>query len=208
MVEAFSRKARGAKLVVLGKFDEGNAYHAAVRAAASDEVLFPGAIYDKAPCRRCVSMRAPIATATPSAAPIRRWSSRCGAATPCWRTATASTRGPRAPEQFFFSDTDECERMIERILTDDIAVARAGRMARLRAAADFIWTDILSAYERELAALGGYRLEPPKPEPAESLPSGAAGLTMRALTRRASSRGCGALAMPAFVARAAARRFG
>ena len=73
-------------------------------------------------------------------------------------------------EQFFFADTDECERMIERILTDDIAVARAGRMARLRAAADFVWTDILSAYERELAALGGYRLEPPKSEPAP-LPS-------------------------------------
>ena len=74
-------------------------------------------------------------------------------------------------EQFFFADADECERMIERILTDDIAVARAGRMARLRAAADFVWTDILSSYERELAALGGYQLNLPKAEPVAPLPS-------------------------------------
>jgi hypothetical protein len=67
-------------------------------------------------------------------------------------------------EQFFFSDTDECERLIERILVDDIAVARAGRMARLRAALDFSWSDILHTYERELAALGGYELEPQETE--------------------------------------------
>jgi len=63
-------------------------------------------------------------------------------------------------EQFFFSDTDECERMIDRILTDDVAVARAGRAARLRAVADFNWTDILPQYEQELAQLGGFVLEP------------------------------------------------
>ena len=50
--------------------------------------------------------------------------------------------------------------MIDRILTDDVAVARAGRAARLRAAADFNWIDILSQYEEELAQLGGFALEP------------------------------------------------
>ena len=48
LVKAFSAARRGAKLVVLGKFEDGNAYHAKVRAAASDEVVFPGAIYDPA----------------------------------------------------------------------------------------------------------------------------------------------------------------
>ena len=46
MVRAFSARRRGLKLVVLGKLEEGNAYHEEVRAAASDEVIFPGAIYD------------------------------------------------------------------------------------------------------------------------------------------------------------------
>jgi hypothetical protein len=57
--------------------------------------------------------------------------------------------------------------MIQRILTNDLAVARARATARLRAAADFDWSDILPQYERELAALGGYALAseaPAQPE--------------------------------------------
>ena len=48
-VAAFSRKPRGMKLVVLGQYDpQKMLYHKQVRDAASDEVLFPGAIYEKA----------------------------------------------------------------------------------------------------------------------------------------------------------------
>ncbi|QPF75095.1 glycosyltransferase family 1 protein [Roseateles sp. DAIF2] len=47
VVSGFSRRQRGMKLVVLGNYNESNAYHRAVRAAASSEVIFPGAIYDK-----------------------------------------------------------------------------------------------------------------------------------------------------------------
>lgn len=47
IVNAFSRKPRGVKLAVLGKYDvERNAYHKAVRLVASSEVVFLGAIYD------------------------------------------------------------------------------------------------------------------------------------------------------------------
>ncbi|MDC6166634.1 DUF1972 domain-containing protein [Paucibacter sp. XJ19-41] len=47
VVSGFSRKPRGMRLAVLGNYSEANAYHRAVRAAASDEVSFLGAIYDK-----------------------------------------------------------------------------------------------------------------------------------------------------------------
>lgn len=47
IVRAFSRRRRNAKLVVLGKFSKDHAYQNTVLAAASDEVVFPGAIYDK-----------------------------------------------------------------------------------------------------------------------------------------------------------------
>lgn len=47
IVQGFSSKTRGYKLVVLGNYSQQNAYHQAVKAAASSEVLFPGAIYDK-----------------------------------------------------------------------------------------------------------------------------------------------------------------
>ncbi len=46
MVEAFSAKQRDIKLVVLGKFEESNAYHRAVMAAAGPEVVMPGPIYE------------------------------------------------------------------------------------------------------------------------------------------------------------------
>ena len=164
MVQAFSRKPRGAKLVVLGALETGNAYHAAIKAAASEEVLFPGAIYDKAAVQalrfhaRAYCHGHTVGGTNPSLVESL-W---CGNAVLAHRNRF--NQWTAGAEQFFFADTEECERMIERVLTDDIAVARAGRMARLRAAADFVWTDILSCYERELAALGGHRLEPKKAE--------------------------------------------
>ncbi len=168
MVEAFSRaptrrEARRAR----ASFDDGNPYHAAIKAAASDEVLFPGAIYDKAVVQalrfhaRAYCHGHTVGGTNPSLVESL-W---CGNAVLAHRNRfNAWTAGL---EQFFFSDTDECARMMERILSDDIAVARAGRAARLRAAADFNWADILLRYESELAALGGYQIRPVQPAPAE-----------------------------------------
>jgi glycosyltransferase involved in cell wall biosynthesis len=167
MVQAFSRRPRGAKLVVLGRVEPGNRYHAAVTAAASDEVIFPGAIYDKATVQAlrfharayCHGHR--VGGTNPSLVEAL-W---CGNAVLAHRNRfNVWTAGA---EQFFFSGIDECERMIQRILTNDLAVARARAAARLRAAADFDWSDILPQYERELAALGGYALAseaPAQPE--------------------------------------------
>ena len=47
IVKGFSAKPRGMQLVVLGNYSDANAYHRAVKEAASDEVKFVGAIYDK-----------------------------------------------------------------------------------------------------------------------------------------------------------------
>lgn len=47
VVTGFSLRLRGVQLVVLGTYDDGNAYHRAVKAAAGPEVKFVGAIYDK-----------------------------------------------------------------------------------------------------------------------------------------------------------------
>lgn len=49
-VYAFSRRPRGMKLVMLGKDDPSQAYHKRVLDAASDEVVFAGAIYGAAWC--------------------------------------------------------------------------------------------------------------------------------------------------------------
>ena len=47
LVQAFSQKPRRLKLVILGNYrPDENSFHRRVREAASDEVCFPGAIYD------------------------------------------------------------------------------------------------------------------------------------------------------------------
>lgn len=46
IVSAFSAQKRGYQLVILGKYLPQNAYHRQVKEAASDEVLFLGAIYE------------------------------------------------------------------------------------------------------------------------------------------------------------------
>jgi glycosyltransferase involved in cell wall biosynthesis len=46
IVQGFSARDRGYKLVVLGNYESENPYHVKVKAAASKEVVFPGAIYD------------------------------------------------------------------------------------------------------------------------------------------------------------------
>ncbi|MEO1392760.1 MAG: DUF1972 domain-containing protein [Cyanobacteria bacterium J06634_5] len=49
IVSAFSRHRRGSKLVVLGNYyPQKNSFHKQVLQAASDEVIFPGGIYDQA----------------------------------------------------------------------------------------------------------------------------------------------------------------
>lgn len=47
VVQGFSRAPRGVTLTVLGNYQADNAYHRAVKEAASAEVKFVGAIYDK-----------------------------------------------------------------------------------------------------------------------------------------------------------------
>jgi len=48
VVQGFSSKRRDYKLVVLGNYQESNTYHQAIKSVASAEVIFVGAIYDKA----------------------------------------------------------------------------------------------------------------------------------------------------------------
>jgi glycosyltransferase involved in cell wall biosynthesis len=156
MVRAFSRRSRNAKLVVLGTLEDGNRYHQAVRAAAGAEVIFAGAIYDRTAVAalrfhaRAHCHGHMVGGTNPSLVEAL-W---CGNAVLAHRNRfNLWTAGP---DQFFFADDDECERMMERILTDEVAVTRARAAARERAAADFAWADVLGDYELELAVLGGY----------------------------------------------------
>jgi glycosyltransferase involved in cell wall biosynthesis len=177
LVRAFSRRPRAARLVVLGTLAKGNRYHQAVVEAASPEVLFPGAIYDKEMVQalrfhaRAYCHGHMVGGTNPSLVEAM-W---CGNAVLAHRNRfNLWTAGS---DQFFFADEDGCDGLITRILADDVAVARARRAARARAADLFDWDSVLSAYERELAALAGFVRAPA--DAAGGAPAEASGRTGR-----------------------------
>lgn len=158
IVRAFSRRRRGAKLVVLGRLDETNAYHRKVMAAAGDEVVFPGAIYEQ-PRLQALRFHAraychghTVGGTNPSLVEAL-WSGN-----PVIAHKNAYNVWTAGHGQFFFADEDECDRLIGTVLEDDLAATRAGWAARNRALDGFEWDRVTRAYERELAALGGYAL--------------------------------------------------
>jgi glycosyltransferase involved in cell wall biosynthesis len=171
MVRAFSRQARGARLVVLGTLDDRRPYHHAVRAAASPEVMFPGAIYDRQTVEalrfhaRAYCHGHTVGGTNPSLVESL-W---CGNAV--LAHLNRFNLWTAGPDQFFFADENECDSMIARILADDTAVARARSAARARAA-EFDWTSVLRRYENELATVGDFATARPADQ-ADDIAAGA-----------------------------------
>jgi glycosyltransferase involved in cell wall biosynthesis len=147
MVRAFSATKRGVQLVVLGNyyFDRVR-YHAAVKAAASAEVVFPGAIYDRdtVDALRRHSLfylhGHQVGGCNPSLLeamgagnaviahdnPFNRWVVRDGAA--------------------YFGDSARCAELITEYLADPAQRARRAELNRRRAADVFNWDDVLQSY--------------------------------------------------------------
>ncbi len=155
MVEAFTRKPRHCKLVILGTLDDRFPYHRAVKAAVNDEVVLPGAIYDAESVHalrfhaRAYVHGHTVGGTNPSLVEAL-WAGNAVIA-----HDNAFNRWTAGEAQFFFDDVASCDAMIDRVLTDDVAVATARRAARRRAAETFGWRPVLEAYEQRLIVEGG-----------------------------------------------------
>ncbi|WP_062231006.1 DUF1972 domain-containing protein [Aureimonas sp. N4] len=160
IVEAFSRRPRGATLVVLGTLQRGQPYHDRLRDAASGEVVFPGAIYDGAAVAalryhaRAYVHGHTVGGTNPSLVESLAAGNACLCHDNAFNRWTAGAAGT------YFTDPDSCEAAIERVLADDALVERAQAAARARAAAAFRLDDILSAYEQEFIAYTGHPAGP------------------------------------------------
>jgi glycosyltransferase involved in cell wall biosynthesis len=171
IVEAFSRRRRGAKLVVLGDIDNSIPYHRAVRAAAGSEVMLTGAIYDQA-----------VVEALRFHARAYVHGHMVGGTNPSLVSALAAGNAVIARDNEFnrwtagdagvyFDSIDSCETFIDKILHDNLAVEQMQTKARARAASHFSWLNILGAYERELMALL-QRVELPQDQTSPALQPG------------------------------------
>lgn len=153
LVEAFSRKPRGMKLVVLGTFVDGNPYHRQVREAAGPEVIMPGAIY-KADTVQALRFHArgymhghTVGGTNPSLVEAL-WASN-----PVIAHDNPYNRWTAGEAGLFFSDAASCEAAIESLLGEDELAARLKAAAQARAREAFDWQAVLEAYEREALAL-------------------------------------------------------
>jgi len=153
LVRAFSAHKRGMKLVVLGKLETANPYHNQVLAAASDEVIFPGGIYNPDIVRalrfhaRAYLHGHTVGGTNPSLVEAL-WAGNAVIA-----HDNAYNRWTAGEAAITFTSLAGCEAQITRILGDDGLVARLGAAARRRAFEAFQWRDVLTAYEEECLAL-------------------------------------------------------
>lgn len=150
IVTAWSRHRRGMPLVVVGPYDRSDPYHAEVMDAASDEVLFPGAIFEP---ERMQALRF-HATAYLHGHTV-------GGTNPSLVEAMAAGNAVIAhdnqyntwvagPENAYFSDADDLTPLLDSIIGDEQRRERMGAASRQRFREEFTWEKIGSEYEAAL----------------------------------------------------------
>jgi glycosyltransferase involved in cell wall biosynthesis len=151
IVSAFSQKKRNIKLVVLGDYDPGrNAYQKAVQLAASEEVIFLGAIYDT-----------DIVEALRFYAKFYIHGHQVGGTNPSLVEALGSGNAVLAHDNkynrwvagegaLYFSDLNSCSGQIKYLLMDDNKIQEMKESSRDRFNQAFKWEAILNEYEELL----------------------------------------------------------
>lgn len=150
MVRAFSRKRRGVKLAVLGKFDRDNAYHRLVQETASDEVCFLGAIYDGALVKalrffcRVYLHGHTVGGTNPSLVEAM------GAGSPILAQDNRFNRWVAGEGQAYFRDERHCEDCLDTLLDNNNRLGQMATAVKRRHREHFTWEQVLNAYERLL----------------------------------------------------------
>ena len=152
VVRAWSRAPRGCKLLVLGKYDSTHAYQRAVQTAASSEVIFAGAVYDKAIVQalrfhsRFYVHGHQVGGTNPSLVEA------LGAGNAVLAHDNPYNRWVAGEAAVYFSGEDECASLITRLLADAHGIKLLQTASQARHAAEFTWPSVLAAYEKLLLA--------------------------------------------------------
>ncbi|NKI93054.1 DUF1972 domain-containing protein [Rhizobacter sp. SG703] len=150
VVQGFSREPRGVTLTVLGNYSADNAYHRAVKASASAEVKFVGAIYDKPTVQslRFHSMAYvhghQVGGTNPSLVEA------LGAGNAVIAHDNRFNRWVAGPQAGYFSGADGFAATLEAVLKDPVRLAAMQQASRSRFEECFTWNHILAQYEQLL----------------------------------------------------------
>jgi glycosyltransferase involved in cell wall biosynthesis len=150
-VRAFSAERRGRRLLVIGPFFPSTyRYHRRLQSVASEEVVFPGVVYERGPL-----------------ASLRRFARlylhghRVGGTNPSLVEALGAgsailahdnrfNRWVAADAARYFDSCATCERQLSALLGDDAAIRGLRAAARANFAERFTWDTILLQYEELL----------------------------------------------------------
>jgi glycosyltransferase involved in cell wall biosynthesis len=146
-VRGFSCRPRGVKLVVLGTYSDEQWYHRAIQDAASDEVLFLGAIYEPAIVQalRCHCIAYvhghQVGGTNPSLVEA------LGAGNAVIAHDNRFNRWVAADAACYFTDGIAFDRALSRMLATPELLNNHRMASRARFAQAFSWASALAAYE-------------------------------------------------------------
>ena len=147
MVQGFSARPRGYQLQVLGSCPDEDAYHRAVKSAASAEVRFVGAIYDKAVVQALRFHSAAylhghqVGGTNPS--PVEA----LGVGNAVVPHDNRFNRWVAGEGAVYFDGADACLARMDELLADPVKLQGIGVRSRERFAAAFAWPDVMVQYE-------------------------------------------------------------
>jgi glycosyltransferase involved in cell wall biosynthesis len=150
LVRGFSARPRGYRLAVLGELADDDPYALEVRAGASDEVDFLGAVYDPDVVAALRFHAAgylhghTVGGVNPSLVEAM------AAGNPVIAHDNAYNRWTAGPAALWFTDAASADERITELLGDPAVGARLGTAARARHAEEFTWAHVGGEYERLL----------------------------------------------------------
>ena len=150
IVQAFSYSSRDIKLVVLGKYDEGNLYHSSVLSAASNQVEFIGAVYDHTvlDALRFYSVLYihghTVGGTNPSLIEA------LGSGQPILAHNNKFNRWVAGDNAVFFKDKIECQFQLDSLLNNPQRLEQMSEFSRKRFNERFTWSNVLGQYENLL----------------------------------------------------------
>ncbi|MCU0921968.1 MAG: DUF1972 domain-containing protein [Burkholderiaceae bacterium] len=154
IVQAFSRRPRGHRLAVLGRYDvDTNPYDRAVRAAASDEVRFLGAIYTPTVVQSLRVHAAGYLHGHQVGGTNPSLVEAMGAGNAILAHDNPFNRWVLGEAGRFFASPDACAALLDEFQDDAARLETMRQQTLQRFESGFRWPDILTRYEALLSGL-------------------------------------------------------
>lgn len=150
IVAGFSAKPRGKLLVVLGNYQDDNPFHRKVKAAASAEVRFVGAIYDKAVVQALRFHSAAYVHGHQVGGTNPSLVEALGAGNAVVAHDNRFNRWVAGEAAMYFDGADAFARCMDALVADPALLGSLRRAGQQRFEAAFTLPDILGQYERLL----------------------------------------------------------